>query len=376
MLNKIKAMVVDDTVIYRKIMRDVVSSMKDIEVIATAPNGDIALKKIARNVPDLVFLDVEMPVMDGLQTLEHLKKEYPKVGVIMVSGVNERQADITMKALSKGAIDFVTKPTGRSMKENTESLKKSLNPIVSLFRTKRATAGIRTPKQTTKRKIRPISKPVKKVIKPKKKISPKKASRFASVPNKFDVLVIGVSTGGPNALAKFIPLLDSDLNVPILLVQHMPPMFTKSLANHLNMKSKLKVIEAQAGMSLEKNVVYIAPGGKHMIIQNDDDNTTIDLLDTPPVNSCKPSVDVLFDSVPNVYKTNILSLIMTGMGADGANGIKTLKRIGTYTVTQSEDTCVVYGMPRAVVEAGLSDEIVPLDKLASRVTDLIIKGKK
>jgi two-component system chemotaxis response regulator CheB len=363
-------MVVDDTIIYRKILKDVTESLGNAEVIASAPNGKLALKKIEIDQPDLVLLDVEMPEMDGLETLKEIKKQFPDIGVIMVSGVNERQAAITMDALQNGAIDFVPKPLGRNMQENIKSLSDSLKPIVNLFLTRKAV-------KTTQRRIGTTTrKPV--VVKPKvtQPVKPKPVlRRTKSLPKKFDVLVIGVSTGGPNALAKFVPKLPANLGVPILLVQHMPAMFTKSLANHLNLKSKLEVLEASNDQILQKNKVYIAPGGKHMVIESDQNLIKTKIIDTPPVNSCKPSVDVLFDSVPNIYNGNVLSVIMTGMGADGMNGVKNLKETGCYSITQSEATCVVYGMPRAVVEAGISDEIIDLEEMADRVTKLILQGR-
>jgi len=375
--DKIRVLIVDDTVIYRKILKDVVSAIDNTEVIGTAPNGDLALRKIEVDKPDLVLLDVEMPVKDGLETLVELKALYPEIGVIMVSGVNERQAAITMEALQKGAIDFVPKPIGNNINTNIESLRSSLTPIISLFQTKKTIAFVKqnVPVSTTARPIErkpivtiPLAKKVD-LVKPT-------TSTFAPNPKRADVLVIGVSTGGPNALAKVIPEIPADLNVPILIVQHMPPTFTKSLANHLNVKSKIPVFEAEDGQLVEKNKVYIAPGGKHMIIKKDSTNSVIAITDTPPVNSCKPSVDVLFESVPSVYNANVLSVIMTGMGSDGMNGVKYLKNTGCYSITQTEDSCVVYGMPRAVDEAGLTDESVHLDNLSARIYSLIKNGIK
>lgn len=377
MSGKLRVLIVDDTVIYRKILKDVVSTIDNTEVIGTAPNGDLALRKIEVDKPDLVLLDVEMPVKDGLETLVELKALYPEIGVIMVSGVNERQAAITMEALQKGAIDFVPKPIGNNINTNIESLRSSLTPIISLFQTKKTIAFVKqnVPVSTTARPIErkpivtiPLAKKVD-LVKPT-------TSTFAPNPKRADVLVIGVSTGGPNALAKVIPEIPADLNVPILIVQHMPPTFTKSLANHLNVKSKIPVFEAEDGQLVEKNKVYIAPGGKHMIIKKDSTNSVIAITDTPPVNSCKPSVDVLFESVPSVYNANVLSVIMTGMGSDGMNGVKYLKNTGCYSITQTEDSCVVYGMPRAVDEAGLTDESVHLDNLSARIYSLIKNGIK
>ncbi len=374
----IKVLVVDDTVIYRKILKDVVSEIDNTEVIGTAPNGDLALRKMEVDKPDLVLLDVEMPVKDGLETLVEIKAKYPEIGVIMVSGINERQASITMEALQKGAIDFVPKPIGNNIEANIQSLKNSLIPIISLFQTKKAISGAKSGRSTESsikpREVKPVSLSTPGSVRPE---SPKtQAITFAPNPRKADVLIIGISTGGPNALAKFIPFIPADIGVPILIVQHMPPMFTKSLANHLNSKSTLPVIEAEDGQIIERSKVYIAPGGKHMAVKKEGGNAIISIIDSPPVNSCKPSVDVLYESVPSVYNNNILSVIMTGMGSDGMNGVKSLKKTGCYSITQTEDSCVVYGMPRAVDEAGLSDESVHLDQLSSRIYQLVKNGIK
>ncbi len=377
MAQVLKVLVVDDTVLYRKILKDVITEIDSTEVIGTAPNGDIALKKIEIDKPDLVLLDVEMPVKDGLETLQEIKSKYPEIGVIMISGVNERQANITMEALSKGAIDFIPKPSGNDITQNINSLKTSLIPIITLFQTRKAISSIRDgkPLDTASRKFeRPATPEFVRRTEPVKPVAIPVS--MAPLPRKVDVLVIGVSTGGPNALAKFIPMLPPDLGVPVLLVQHMPATFTKSLAAHLDNKSMISVCEAQNAEIIEKNKVYIAPGGKHLIIKKEGGRIVTEVLDSAPVNSCKPSVDVLFDSVTTVYPGNILSVIMTGMGSDGMNGVKTLKKTGCYSIAQSEDSCVVYGMPRAIDEAGLTDEQVNLDNLADRVTFLIKNGIK
>lgn len=360
MNRKLKIMIVDDTIIYRKILKDIVGNFSNCEVVTTASNGKFALSKIPVHRPDLILLDVEMPDMDGLETLKHIKRRYSDIGVIMVSGANERQASITMQALSSGAIDFVPKPIGSNIKANITKLTDDLKPLIDIFYGKRFPPR----KRLFERKEKP------KIVRPTKQTTtvsiPKK------LPSKIDVLAVGVSTGGPNALAKFIPELPGNLGVPILLVQHMPATFTKSLAKHLDKKSKLKVVEAEDGQIVQNNVVYIAPGGKHMVLEG----SSLSIIDTPPVNSCKPSVDVLFDSIPAKYNSNILSLIMTGMGSDGAKSIKRLKDSGCYVVTQSKESCVVYGMPRAVDEADLTDEKVHLDDLAKRIVSIIKNGPK
>ncbi len=357
-----RVLVVDDTVTYRRIMTDVVERLDDAEIVGTAPNGRIALLKIEQLKPDLVFLDVEMPEMDGLETLKALKQRWPQIGVVMVSGASTHNADITIKCLQSGAIDFVPKPEGMGMDASVEWLRKQISTVLMLHRTRQRTAAMRAGRDTRSEPAPAIVAPV-----------PPPSARIAPVPGVFDVLAIGCSTGGPEALGKIIPLLPGDLGVPVLLVQHMPPKFTESLARNLDGKSPLTVKEAVDGEPIVRNTVYIAPGGKHMVVREEAGATErrIGINDNPPVKSCRPSVDVLFRSVANTYGKNILAVVLTGMGDDGSDGVATLKRKGCYCITQSAATCVVYGMPRAVDEAGLSDAQIALTEIASRIADKI-----
>jgi two-component system, chemotaxis family, protein-glutamate methylesterase/glutaminase len=375
----LKVMVVDDTVVYRSILTDVVEKISGVHVIGTAPNGKIALDKLSRASVDLVLLDVEMPVMGGLETLDALQRDHPGTGVIMVSGTNRNAADITMKALEKGALDFVPKPAGADAQASRNELVAQLTPLVRLFITKRNLGLARQVKQPLAADTKPVAtqrKAARPSVVRKPPSAPSPRARVAPRPKRFDVLAIGVSTGGPNALAEVIPKLPSDLGIPVLLVQHMPPLFTKSLADSLAKKSSLPVREAASGETIEANIVLIAPGGQHMVARrkpgaNGDAAHCVGLNDNPPENSCRPSVDVLFRSIAAHYGANILAVIMTGMGADGCEGVKAMKRRGCYCLTQSEETCVVYGMPLTVDEANLSDESVPLDKLAERIVSLV-----
>lgn len=348
----IKALIVDDTVTYRKILSDILSGMPDIELAGTAPNGVIALKKISFQPVDIVFLDLFMPEMDGIETLKNIRKDHPKTKVVMVSSGNPADIKDTISALALGAIDFIQKPGQSNQQANVDFLKKEISRVLHLFPFKK---DIKVLPGTPFQPIKPAV-PFPKTLKP------------AHV----DILVVGVSTGGPEALHKFIPFLPESLSVPVLLVQHMPPFFTLSLAESLARKSKVKVVEAKEGEIIVKGTVYIAPGGRHMTVMTRENKNVIALNDGPPENSCRPSVDVLFRSVASVYaQGTVLSLIMTGMGADGLNGVRALKRKNCYSITQSESTCVVYGMPRAVDEAGLSDLSVPLPELAEQVSKLI-----
>lgn len=349
----IKALIVDDTVTYRKILSDILSEMPDLEIVGTAPNGVIALRKIALQPVDIVLLDLFMPEMDGIETLKHIRKDYPKTKVVMVSSGNPTDIKDTISALELGAIDFIQKPSQANQQANVDILKKEISRVLHIFPLKMDTKVL---SGATPQPVKPAGPSLFKTLKP------------AHV----DILAVGVSTGGPEALHKFIPFLPEYLSVPVLLVQHMPPFFTQSLAESLAKKSKVKVVEAKEGEIIVKGTVYIAPGGRHMTVMTKDSKNMIALNDGPPENSCRPSVDVLFRSVASVYSQGtVLSLIMTGMGADGLNGVRTLKRKNCFSITQSESTCVVYGMPRAVDEAGLSDLSVPLPELAEQVSKLI-----
>ncbi len=364
-------LIVDDTVMYRRVLTDVVGHIEGATVCGTAPNGKVALAKMKQTPVDVVFLDVEMPVMDGLETLEKIREEYPEVGVIMVSGANRSSADITLTALQKGALDFVPKPEGGNIEQSRAELVEQLRNLILMFSTRRrlrpAQRGGEVPAAG---KPTPAA-----VAKPKEVKAPPAAPahRAGPLPTQINVVAIGVSTGGPKALAEVVPLLPANLGVPVLIVQHMPPVFTKSLADSLDKKSPLPVCEAVEGESIEANKVYIAPGGRHMVVRKELDSASkealfcIGLNDNPPENSCRPAVDVLFRSVSAHYGNNVLSVIMTGMGNDGREGVRAMKRRGCICLTQSEDTCVIYGMPMAVDDAGLSDASIPLHQLAERI---------
>jgi two-component system, chemotaxis family, protein-glutamate methylesterase/glutaminase len=256
----LRVMVVDDTVTYRSIMSKVVLSFSQLELVATATNGQVALDKIATNPVDLVFLDVEMPVMDGLATLKVLKEKYPQICVVFVSATNSSSADTTIKALQLGALDFITKPDEGSLSNNFNELHKRIERVIKAIPASKPSPLLVTTRNnssTLAYKTQPL---------PKKKINP------------VDVVVIGVSTGGPNALTEIIPQLDASLNVPVFLVQHMPPIFTGSLAVNLDRKSKVTVKEAVDGELVQSGFVYIAPGGKHLTVLKKDGQVLVGIL--------------------------------------------------------------------------------------------------
>ncbi len=347
----IKVLVVDDTAIYRKIVSDVLSDMPNVEVVGVAANGQIAMEKIEQVKPDIITLDVEMPVMNGLDVLEALKEKNSPVMAIMLSAFTTEGANSTMAALELGAVDFIVKPAGHSVEENIEKLYKDLVPKIE------ALANRVKDKQSSDSSLT--------------NVAAQHKYETTGIP---EVVAIGISTGGPQALTKMLPNLTCDLNVPVLIVQHMPPVFTKSLADDLNKKCELTVHEAEDGQVLEPNHVYIAPGGKQMKIKDELHQVKIVITDDPPENSCSPSVDYLFRSISQVYKANALGVIMTGMGNDGSLGCRLLKRQGCPIIAQDKETCVVFGMPREPIENGLVDIVTSLDNIALEIKKQICRG--
>jgi two-component system, chemotaxis family, protein-glutamate methylesterase/glutaminase len=352
----LRTLVVDDTVTYRKILSDVLREIPGIEVIGAVASGAIALKKIGPEKVQLVLLDVYMPDMDGVETLKRIKAEFPDVIVVMVSGISTRNADITIEALSLGAVDFVRKPDGPDAASNFTRLKTDLTSVLRYVNLHRLTSGVvgKAEKPAADRSAAP--------------------SRIVAPPRSFGACVIGVSTGGPEALTRMVPAFAGPLSVPILCVQHMPPVFTKSLAESLAKKSHIPVMEAQENQRVEPGAMYIAPGGHHMVVRFKDGGVVVGINDEPPENSCRPAVDVLFRSVAAAYgDRGVLAVVLTGMGSDGCSGVRALKRQGCYCITQSERSCVVYGMPRAVDEAGLSDKSIALEEIPREIEKLVGK---
>jgi two-component system chemotaxis response regulator CheB len=355
----LKIMVVDDTVLYRKIVSDVLSEIPGVEVVGTAHNGKAALVKINSLKPDLLTLDIEMPEMSGLELLERLQTEGSQIGAVMLSTLTREGGAMTMRALELGAFDFIPKPQSGTMAENKIAVKTALEPILQAFlRSRRIRPGVQA-----------IRRPGTRIA-----AGPAKASPLASKPpvkrtGSSSIVAIGISTGGPNALARMLPKLPADIGVPVVIVQHMPPMFTQSLAMSLDNKCALEVHEAKNGEPLRPNVAYIAPGGKQMKIVAGPDGRqrVIKITDDPPENSCKPSVDYLFRSVAELYVGRSTGVIMTGMGSDGTVGLKQMKCNGAVVIAQDENSCVVFGMPKEPILQGLVDVVAPLETISDEI---------
>ncbi len=361
-MDTVKVIIVDDMLTYRIILSSLLRRIQGVKVVGSASNGKEALEKIESLKPDLVTLDIEMPVMDGLKTLEEIRKRWPDIGVIMVSGANKKNADITVKALQRGALSFIVKPDAASTDEAKEYLLTNLRREIDAF-----VEGLK------KRLLR--RRPAKKTPTRTAPEPPEPSRSRVSPPRNPEVVALGISTGGPKALSEVIPKLPGNLPFPILLVQHMPPLFTKSLADSLDKKSALNVKEAERGEGIKPGTVYIAPGGHHMVVKKSGANRLIDLNDNPPEHGCRPAVDVLFRSVAEAYDPRkTVAIVMTGMGDDGCSGAAMLKRKGAYCIAQNEKSCVVYGMPRCLVEKGIAHEVLDLSEIPRAIARLAGRG--
>jgi len=351
--NKIKALIVDDSAFMRKSISIMLGADKDIEIIGTAKDGLEGLELAKRLKPDIITLDIEMPRMDGLTALERIMKECP-TSVIMVSSLTTEGADATLKALELGAVDFIPKEMSY-VSVNIATIKEELiKKVKTIVREKSFKSRIS--------RLRTISTK----ISPGQETTLKPVSKKLNLPrNNYSAIGLGISTGGPLSLQKVIPVLKNNLTIPMFIVQHMPPKFTKSLADRLNTMSSISVKEAEHGEEVKPGLVYIAPGGFHMtFVKNTFGKITIRISEEPSDTLHRPAVDIMLSSLIDIYGKNTLGIIMTGMGHDGLEGIKKLKSLGGYALAQDADTSVVYGMPKAIVDASLADVIAPLEKIA------------
>ena len=358
-MSKIRVLIVDDAVVVRRFLTSALSGDAALEVVGTAPNGRIALAKIPQVNPDLITLDVEMPEMDGLETLAELRKLYPNLPVIMFSALTERSASATLDALALGANDYVTKPAQAGGVESAaEAIRMELIPKIKALSNKVTRSASRAAP------FKPLA---------SGRGSQKPPVRLSS--QRIDLVAIGVSTGGPVALSKLVPLLPATFPVPIVIVQHMPPIFTKSLAERLSKSANVPVYEGMAGNALRGGCVWIAAGGVHMVLRRERVAVQVATNQEPPENSCRPSVDVLFRSVAEIYKGHTLAVVLTGMGQDGLRGCEVIREAGGQIIVQDEASSVVWGMPGSIARAGLADAILPLDQLAAEIIRRVRVGR-
>lgn len=351
-----RVLVVDDTVVFRRVVSDALSGVPDVEVVGSAGNGKLALARIASLHPDLITLDIEMPEMNGIQVLEQLAASGSTAGVIVLSSQTVRGGHLTMRALELGAFDFITKPESGSSGDNRAVLRSLLLPMIRAFE--------------RRQEIRSILRKSPAALPPSHQPPPSRVrtARRCGSP----IVLIGVSTGGPAALTELLPSLCASLPAPVFIVQHMPPLFTQALAKSLQSRSSIRVKEAGDGEKAANGCVYLAPGGKQMKLSAETpDAITIRLTDDPPENGCKPAADYLFRSAALQFPGRSIAAILTGMGADGAQGLRLLKRGGCAAIAQDEASCVVFGMPKEAIQTGLIDTVLPLNKIAGAISRLV-----
>ncbi len=348
-----RVLVVDDSTVVRRLVSDALNGDPAVEVVGVAADGRIALAKIAQLNPDVVTLDIEMPVLDGLATLKEIRKTRPDLPVIMFSTLTQKGAVATIDALALGATDYVMKPANvGSVTAAIQKVRDELIPKIKTF-------CRREPGHVVHGGPRSAA------------IASRAAANVAvRASRKIEIICIGVSTGGPNALSEVFMQLPADLGVPIVLVQHMPPVFTAYLADRFTAISPLTVYEAKAGQTLRPGCAWLAPGDFHMTVARDGAGVVTQLNQGPSENSCRPAADVLFRSVAETYGRGVLAVVLTGMGYDGMRGCEAIKNAGGRIIVQDEASSVVWGMPGAVAEAGLADDIVPLSEIASRTAML------
>lgn len=358
--NSIKTLVIDDSALYRHLLSSVLGHIPGVEVIGTATNGKIGLEKILALKPDLISVDHEMPELDGIGLLRELNSLGVELASIMISSSTEDGARITNTALRLGAFDFALKPRGQCPEESHRLLLADLEPKIAAIRGKLCH---RVENDSGTQKEGSNTDPECHIQRMKKLVD--------SIHHPPKIIGIGVSTGGPATLSRLLPRLPADYPCPIVLVQHMPPMFTKSLADDLNRVCALDVKEAEDGMVAKAGTILVAPGGKHMRVTKLNGDAVVQITNDPPERNCKPSVDYLFRSMVEVYDEYCMGVILTGLGDDGTAGCELLKQAGARTLTQDEASCVVYGMPRCVVEAGHSDQIAPIDQIADCLLEAV-----
>lgn len=344
-MDKIRVLVVDDSLVVRRVVTEELAAQPEIEVVGAAATGRVAVELVAKLNPDLIILDIEMPEMDGLTALKHIHRSHPETPVVMFSSHTELGAAATLEALSLGASDFFAKPsTAGGIDASRKIIRTELIPAIRALGVRRAKRGAAAVATHV-----PASPPV------------------ATTPGRIDLVAIGASTGGPNALAEIFAALPTDFPVPILIVQHMPPMFTQLLAERLTKNSKIPTVEAKTGTAIEPGKAWLAPGDHHLVVVREGNCIRTKVHQEAAEHACRPAVDPLFRSVASVFGRNCLGVVLTGMGQDGLRGCEAIRASGGQVLVQDEATSVVWGMPGFVARAGLADLVLPLSMIAGEI---------
>ncbi|MBN1411454.1 MAG: chemotaxis response regulator protein-glutamate methylesterase [Spirochaetales bacterium] len=362
MVKPISVLIVDDSALMRKLISRIFENDEGFEIAATAMNGEFALRKLERLEVHCIILDLEMPEMNGIEFLKARNKLGIDIPVIILSSVAEKGAKITMDALALGAADFILKPSG-SISQDIQKVEKELTQLVKIYggkylQQKEYKTSTREEPVENRMDI-PVHQEIMQTIESMKR------------PHSIDLIAIGISTGGPRALREVLPYLDSNMNIPIIVVQHMPAGFTYEFAKSLNRITTLDVKEAEDGDLLKNGRILISPGDKHLEVAAKPLANVVKLTDQPPVNGHRPSVDVMFRSVSEVYKNNCIAVIMTGMGKDGAREIGSIRKEGGITLAQDSESCVVAGMPRVAVQYGFIEKVVELKNMAETINHIV-----
>lgn len=353
----LRILIVDDSRIFRGALESALAQFPDVRVVGSVWSGEKAVEFVRQSPPDLVTMDVNMPGCGGLNALSAIQQlnasrpNQPGVGVILISALTKQGAEVTVEGLQRGAFDFIAKPAGNDPHKNQAELERQLAEKIDLFAQKR------------RYRLRPRPVP-----------STPSRKEIACASGRYQAVAIGSSTGGPEALARLLPRITTRGVAPIFIVQHLPEGMTAYFAASLAKISSYRVIEATDGQLVMPRTVYVAPGGKHLLVRRQQQETYTVVNDQPPENFCRPSVDVLFRSVAIAYAGTAVAVVLTGMGHDGAAGLGALKRSGAYILAQDEATSVVFGMPRAAIATNCVDEILPLDEIAPAITRLLGTG--
>jgi len=381
----IKVLVVDDSSFFRRRVSEIINNSPALEVVATANNGQEAIDMVAKIKPDVVTMDIEMPVMDGITAVKKIMATNP-LPILMFSSLTHQGATATLDALEAGAVDFLPKKFEDIARDKEEAIK-LLQQRIQAISSRRVSRVVEkeAPSTISVEKTKPVLSPLNRANvnkpTPQARVSPtasrtappkpvpvtSSAKRVKASGKSYDVLAIGTSTGGPVALQAVLSALPANFKLPILLIQHMPGTFTKAFADRLNGLCRISVKEASDGDVLKPGCAYLAPGGKQMLIDGRAGNGKIRIHEGSEKLNYKPSVDITFASLSKIYGKNVLAVVLTGMGADGRDGARMLKDKGAEIWAQDEASCVVYGMPQAVAKAGIATESLPLDQVAKRI---------